>query len=448
VRPNLFSLALFAFVLVLLERRRFDWLLLVSWLWMVVHRAALLGYVLLAARAAHLVFASAVARWPRLSIAVGPGASKRNQWVAVAVAAAAPVLGLANPSGARAFVSAVDLTTSALQRAYIAEWHRLGWGAFATVPGAVGLGVLLLALARMLVAVRRRRRAPVDAWHLGLLAVLAGLAMDRARWLPYLAVAAGYVVVLLAAERAPTGRRAAAGTLLAALALPVVAFAVRGGAPFALAEDATVEPAGAVAFARAHGLDGPLVHSYELGGYLLWRGFPVLVDGRFDQLYPPAFVATCIQAERHPELLAHLPMDRVTWAIGSNSPSRYTHQYLFRDPAWSMVYWSEAASVYVRRDAHPELGPFAFAVVDPAAPELSAAQAVRSGDRARIAAAHAELGRMLAESPASLRANSALAIYFHLLHRTRERDTVMQVLRTVAGDHPAVRELDRRFRGN
>ncbi|HEY1586507.1 MAG TPA: hypothetical protein VGH63_12520, partial [Polyangia bacterium] len=95
---------------------------------------------------------------------------------------------------------------------------------------------------------------------------------------------------------------------------------------------------------------------------------------------------------------------------------------------WAEVFWSEAASVYVRRDRHPELVPLAFTTIDPAAPELAAANAVRSRDPARIAAARDELSRMLATSPTSVRANRALAVYFHLLGRTVERDTVMRAL--------------------
>jgi hypothetical protein len=44
-----------------------------------------------------------------------------------------------------------------------------------------------------------------------------------------------------------------------------------------------------------------------------------------------------------------------------------------------------------------------------------------------------------------VRANSALAILFHLTGHAAERDVVMGVLHAVAADHPAVRELDRRF---
>jgi hypothetical protein len=381
-------------------------------------------------------------------------------------------LGLANPSGAQAFVSAVDVAGSDMLRRYIGEGKQLGLAALAGRHGALAAVTLLLVVAQLALAVRRHAKASspsaasapseargsserprvipvtpvtIDAWHVGLVLLLALLATRSVRWLPYLALASGSVLVPLLDAPVRRLRRVGLATAGAAALLGALAFAARAGAPFALGQDATVEPTGAVAFARAHRLAGPLLHSYEFGGYLLWQGFPVLVDGRLDQVYPPAFVATCIQAERNPAQLAPLPLSGVDWAIGSNGANRFTHQYLFRDPAWAEVYYSDAASVYVRRAAHPELAPLAFAVIDPAAPERSAALAVQSGDGVRIAQARAELGRMLTESPASLRANSALAIYFHLLGRVAERDTVMGVLRAVAGDHPAVRELERRF---
>jgi hypothetical protein len=442
-RPNLLSLALFPTVLALLERRRFAWLVLVSWVWIVLHRAALLGYVLLGARALELLGARLCARWPRLSLVAGEPPSTRTLMAAFVAATAAPLVGLCNPSGRAAFASAVDVAGSDVLRMYIAEWKQLGPAALANGGGALAAVATLAVVTRLVVALRRRTRAPVDVWHLLLLALFAVLSTRSVRWLPYLDLAAALALLLLVDELRPRLERAA--TALAVATLMTLALVARHGTPFSLGEDRSLQPVGAVDFARAHGLHGPLLHSYEFGGYLLYRGARVLVDGRLDQVYPAAFVATCIQAERNPSLLARLPLDGVTWAVGSNGEARFTHRYLFSDPAWAEVYWSEAASVYVTRAAHPKLAPFAFAVIDPSAPELSAAQSARSGDPRRIEAARLELERMVAASPTSVRANGALAIYFHLLGRTLERDTVMKLLRAVAPDHPAVRALDARF---
>ena len=445
-RPNLLSLALMPTVLALLERRRFAWLVVVSWLWIVLHRAALLGYVLLAGRAVELTLARLGARWPRLSIVAGAPPPPGSLGYAWAAAALAPLVGLANPAGRAAYASAVDVAGSDMLRRYIAEWKQLGLAALANRHGLLAAATATALLVRLVVAVRRRQRAPVDGWQLGLLALFALLATRSVRWLPYLDLACALALLLLVDEARPRSARVA--TALAIATVTTLALVARRGAPFRLGEDAALQPAGAVDFARAHGLDGPVLHSYEFGGYLLYRGVPVLVDGRLDQLYPPAFVATCIRAERDPSLLTRLPLDGVGWAIGSNNDARFTHRYLYRDPAWTEVYWSEAASVYVVRTQHPELAALSFGAIDPAAPERSAAAAVHSHDTARIAAAGDELRRMIAASPTSVHANGALAIYFHLLERIRERDTVMKLLLEAAPDHPAVQELARRFAGS
>jgi branched-subunit amino acid transport protein AzlD len=439
-RPMMLSLALFPTVLALCERRRFGWLVAVTWLGIVLHRAALLCYAIVAARAAHLVLARLCARWPRLSIVAGAPPSSRTLAWAVAAALAAPLVGLANPQGAAAFTTVFDVAGSRMMRTYIAEFRALGPAALWSWSGAFAAVAAIAIVARLVVAVRRRERAPVDAWHLGLLVLFGALATHSLRYLPYLALAGALPLALVVDEAMPRLRAPRALTALAAVALCALAVVARRGAPFALGPDERVVPVAAVDFATAHGLDGPVLDSFEFGGYLLYRGVPVLVDGRLDTIYPPPFVALCIQAERKPALLERLPLDDVGWALGSNGEQRWTHRYLFSDPKWAEIFWSEAASVYVRRDRHPELLPLAFATIDPAAPELAAANAVRSGDRSRIAQARDELQRMLAASPTSVRANRALAIYFHLLGRNVERDTVMRAL-----DPEDAAELRKRF---
>ena len=379
-RPMMLSLALFPTVLALCERRRFGWLVLVTWIGIVLHRAALVAYAVVAARAAQLAVARLCARWPRLSIVVGEPPSSRTLGAAIAAALVAPLVGLVNPQGLAAFTTSIGVAGSGMMRLYIAEFRAVGPAALWSFGGACGAIALVAIVARLVVAVRRRERAPVDAWHLGLVVLFAALGTRSLRYLPYLVLASALPLALLVDAAMPRLRSPRSLTALAAIALFVLAVVARRGAPFALGADEHVVPVAAVDFAKAHQLDGPVLDSFEFGGYLIYRGVPVLVDGRLDTLYPPAFVATCIQAERNPAMLARLPLDDVGWALGSNNEQRFTHRYLFRDPAWAEIFWSEAASVYVRRDRHPELLPLAFATIDPSAPELAAANAVRSGD--------------------------------------------------------------------
>ena len=439
-RPMMLSLALFPTVLALCEQRRFGWLVAVTWVGMVLHRAGILAYAIVAARAVQLTVAALCARWPRLSIVAGSPPSRRELGAAWLCAVVAPVVGLANPQGLAAFTTGFGVAGSGMMRRYIAEFKALGPAALWSWSGAIAAIAAGAVVARLVVAVRKRERAPVDAWHLGLILLFAALEMRSLRFMPYLLLSSALPLALLLDERMPRLRSPRTWTALSAIALVVLSFAARRGAPFALGPDERVVPVAAVDFAKAHGLDGPVLDSFEFGGYLIDRGVPVLVDGRLDTLYPPAFVVACIQAERNPARLAELPLERVGWALGSNHEVRWTHRYLFRDPAWAQIFWSEAASVYVRRDRHPELLPLAFSTIDPSAPELAAANAVRSGDRARIAQARDELQRMLTASPTSVRANRALAIYFHLLGRAAERDTVMRAL-----PPEDAAELSRRF---
>src|ERR1019366_1519002 len=39
-------------------------------------------------------------------------------------------------------------------------------------------------------------------------------------------------------------------------------------------------PSGAAAFLKAHNISAPLFNTYEYGGYLIWKGIPVFIDGR------------------------------------------------------------------------------------------------------------------------------------------------------------------------
>ena len=73
------------------------------------------------------------------------------------------------------------------------------------------------------------------------------------------------------------------------LAWLILALALAGG----LAHGATVLranrwqdmerwPVEAVDFMEAIGIDGPVFNDYQFGGYLIWRGWPVYIDGRAD----------------------------------------------------------------------------------------------------------------------------------------------------------------------
>jgi hypothetical protein len=127
--------------------------------------------------------------------------------------------------------------------------------------------------------------------------------------------------------------------------------------------------------------------------------------------------------------------------VAANAPGRMTHAFLADDPAWALVFWSDPATVWVKRAAYPQLSSLSF-TLDPRAIDTSVARAISSGHAQQVSV---ELARMLEASPQSVRALSALATEYHLLGDAVARDKVMQTLEALAPDHPAVRELARRF---
>jgi hypothetical protein len=69
-------------------------------------------------------------------------------------------------------------------------------------------------------------------------------------------------------------------TLTPALLLAAVIALVISGGHFQFQAALWKYPAGAADFLRAHAIDAPLFNTYEHGGYLIWRGQRVFIDGR------------------------------------------------------------------------------------------------------------------------------------------------------------------------
>ena len=106
----------------------------------------------------------------------------------------------------------------------------------------------------------------------------------------------------------------------------------------------TLEPA--VAAASAAGLTGPVLNSYNFGGYLIYRGIPVLIDGRADMYGDPfmkQYVAatTLSEAEGRPALLAKF---RIQWTL--LQPGTPAVALLARLPGWRRVYADDVAVVH------------------------------------------------------------------------------------------------------
>ena len=465
-RPLLFSLAGFVLMLGLVERARraaederpaalgraFAPLIVLQWVWAALHREAMVGLALLVGFALYLTLTRLVAAVPPLGRLAALRASTRAVWAGWLTAAAALGATLANPSGVSLLSSSVDLAGSHLYRYLIAEWETLGPAALArefplTVALALAAGGGLLV--RLVLAWRRvEARPPVDLWHLGCWLLFASLGLTTIRWLPEVASTSAAVGLLLLVD---LGARLAARPRPRGLALlaAVAALALVGAThpqPLGLGERRDRFPSGALAFAAAHGLHQRVVNAYPFGGYVMWKGWPrfqVLVDGRADTVYRAAFIRDALLAERDPRRFAAMrAVDHADWVLALNKSMDESHRFLAADPKWSLVYWSEAALVYVRRDAYPALEPLRFRLLPRllfrTSAEVAPLFASLRGHPAELDEMERELLRLTAASPDGRRANSMLLLFYDRAgpaYRER-RARVLQHLVELGGPRP------------
>lgn len=113
-------------------------------------------------------------------------------------------------------------------------------------------------------------------------------------------------------------------------------------------ENPGIAPASALAAAKRVGLTGPVFNDYDFGGYLIFEGVPVFVDGRID-LYGDDFMrayAAALDAEGN-ALPRVLDRDHIAWTLLKPDAAAVTA--LDRDPRWARVYADASAVVFRRR---------------------------------------------------------------------------------------------------
>ena len=150
--------------------------------------------------------------------------------------------------------------------------------------------------------------------------------------------------------RVPAGPSLATGWLWVGVAtLAVAGFAVQRDTIRPMAERI---PAAALAAARSAGITHtPVYNSYNFGGYLIYEGVPVYVDGRSD-MYGDAFLREMKQAampEKSETLVRHLDRYRIGWTL--LEPKSTAAVLLDHLPGWQRVYADKIATVHVRKTA-------------------------------------------------------------------------------------------------
>lgn len=113
--------------------------------------------------------------------------------------------------------------------------------------------------------------------------------------------------------------------------------------------NASVTPSKALAFADSAGLTGNVFNHYNFGGYLIYKGVPVFIDGRAD-MYGDEFVRTVRDAYwlSAPDSLPHLlHRHGITWTL--LRPDTPATQFLDVYPGWARVYSDSVAVIHARR---------------------------------------------------------------------------------------------------
>jgi hypothetical protein len=250
-RPSILSYVFTAVFIAICERGRRLWLLpVLSLVWANCHGGFFLGWVIVGAYTAEALLRRVdMRRWLLTSLAT-------------------ILVSGANPNGFGALEAVFRYRQSPLQASLI-EWSPASlWGS----PYAFDL-LLYATVLTMILSWRRVR--PAD-WLMVAVFVAASLTAFRNEML------VGVLAPILIASYFPWKRRLprAAQFAVAALLAAGLVWGAGTGRFFQLRAAEWRFPGEAARFLREHGIRGALFNTYEYGGYLIWRGEPVFIDGR------------------------------------------------------------------------------------------------------------------------------------------------------------------------
>ncbi len=366
LRPQLFSVLLFAVLMHLLERshrttalarrRALEWvaLPLLFCVWSNLHGAWIVGFAALCAWCAGDVLSDVGRRRTERSTAIFEAAVSRSVTAALALCAT-----LVNPYGVGQWRFLRE--TVGPSRSGITDWIPF-WELPAPI---IALDLVLPALATAALLLRRRRPA---LRHAAVCAVLAFATLKIGRVDAFLAVAIG---MLLGSEIAalfdrltshvPTGRLTRRSTLNGLAAAALVAIATISAA--ARATTITIEGSWVPdqAAARMLKVEAPgtrLLTWFDWGEYAIWHlapaGIRISMDGRRETVYSDRVLAD------HWAFYFNLRDDAWTYpdAIGADLvwvPRRLPIGEVLRGHGWHALYESEASIVLSRQPPPPRV---------------------------------------------------------------------------------------------
>jgi hypothetical protein len=322
-RPGILSYVFTAAFLAIFESRRRLWLLpVLAVVWANCHGGFFLGWMVCGAYAAESLLRRA------------PDTRRVLLMSGLAV-----VLSGLNPNGYAALATVLRYRQSPLQATLI-EWSRADlWGP----PYAFDLLLYGAALALLL---SWKRVRPAD-WILFLAFAGAALTAFRNEML------IGLLAPVLIAVYFPWKRRlpAPAHFAMALLLAGGLVWGCARGWFFQLRAAEWRFPAGASAFLAEHPMTAPLFNTYEYGGYLIWKGQRVFIDGRalsesVFQDYRTILAAPPNEPARAARLAKYGIGLIVVNAFEYNAGTLYP--VVLALPDWKLVYEDPQALVFVR----------------------------------------------------------------------------------------------------
>lgn len=358
-RPQMFNLLLLAAFIYVVEgvrggrlKPRAFWLLPpLTALWVNLHSGYLLGVVLLAT----YVVGEALRSWR--APAGERGLSPQQIRLLAAVTGVSFLAALLNPNGYHLWLYPFETLGSSAMQSYIQEWqppdfHFAIFWPFATM---LALGVTGWVYSP-------RRPPPTDvllflgtggagllsARHIPLFAVVAAPIVARSWWNVLAETRIGEALSP-GSERTP-GRPARALNW-SLLLLALLAAAAWTGVKAAGNDEAITRryPVAAVDFLKQSGLDQERGYNrYGWGGYLIWRGIPVFVDGRAD-VYGDDFLLYYRQTLELQDGWRE-PLDDfdVTYALLGKDSALAT--LLVASDGWQERYADDQARIFVRAE--------------------------------------------------------------------------------------------------
>lgn len=319
-RPQIFSILLASAFFYVLEKRRWRWVLVpLTVIWANLHGGFAVGL--------GIIFLYAVG-------ALLEGDRSRFRQLALLFLGCLAVIPL-NPHGVKLYTYPLQTLMSPAMQNLLGDWAPPDFRR----ASSAGI-ILLLALTFGLLA---KSGKGITATKLLLLMVFTYATLRSGRHVPLLAL----VAIPIIADRLPQTRRSAPwwlAIIVALVALPV--FYRAAVMPPQLVQGPL--PSGAVDWIDRNQPNGNLYNWYDWGGYLIWRGHKVWIDGRPD-MYGDHFVFKdkeigegkgnwqALFAERNVRAVMIMPQSDLARALAV-------------DPEWVKGYEDQLSVIYIRKD--------------------------------------------------------------------------------------------------